>query len=166
MKKTLPLVTGRTTKILQAPTRDVSLPLSLELRELLPIMVNTMRKEKGVGLAAPQIGRAERIAVAEVRDRIYHFINPKITSASQEKILFEEGCLSLPGKFFPIVRSEKVTVRYYNEKGLPKKLAASGLLAIVIQHELDHLDGVLIVNRYEKQQSKRSSLRKSHENLS
>lgn len=152
----LKLITGATTEILLKHTERVKDPLSSDIQSLLPEMVETMRKENGVGLAAPQIDRSLRLAVAEVDDVVYYLINPEITSFSQEKILFEEGCLSLPGQFLPILRSEEVTVKYQNEKGLPKKLRATGLLAIVIQHEVDHLDGILIINRYLKQQKKSS----------
>jgi len=152
----LTLITGATTEILLKPTELVKDPLSPEIQALLPQMIETMYKEKGVGLAAPQINQSIRLAVAEVDDQLYYFINPEITSYSQEKIVFEEGCLSLPGQFFPIIRSEEITLRYQNEKGLPKKLRATGFLAIVIQHEVDHLDGVLIINRYKKQQKKSS----------
>ncbi|MFZ2187760.1 MAG: peptide deformylase [Candidatus Moraniibacteriota bacterium] len=152
----LTLVTGATTGILLKQTARVKDPLAKEIQGLLPQMIETMRKEKGIGLAAPQIDQSLRLAVAEVENQEYYFINPEITSYSQEKILFEEGCLSLPGEFFPIIRSEEITVRYQNEKGLPKKLRATGLLAIVIQHEVDHLDGILIINRYKKQQKKAS----------
>lgn len=157
----LSLVTGATTEILLKKTERVKDPLAKEIQELLPEMIETMRRENGIGLAAPQINRSLRLAVAEVDGEIFYLINPEITSHSQEKIVFEEGCLSLPGEFFPILRSEEVTVRYQNEKGLPKKLRASGLLAIVIQHEVDHLEGILIVNRYEKQQRKNTSLNKT-----
>lgn len=156
----LSLVTGATTKILLKKTERVKDPLAKEIRELLPEMIETMRRENGVGLAAPQIGRSLRLAVAEVDDTVYVLINPEITSFAQEKIVFEEGCLSLPGEFFPIIRSEEVAVRYQNEKGLPKKMRATGLLAIVIQHEVDHLEGILIIDRYKKQQRKRTSLSK------
>jgi peptide deformylase len=132
----LSLVTGATTEILLKKTGRVKDPLSEEIQSLLPEMIKTMRKENGVGLAAPQIGLSLRLAVAEVDDKIFYLINPEITSHSQEKIVFEEGCLSLPGAFFPILRSEEVTVRYQNEKGLPKKLRATGLLAIVLQHRI------------------------------
>lgn len=152
----LKLITGATTEILLKQTELVKDPLSSDIQSLLPEMVETMHKENGVGLAAPQINRSLRLAVAEVDDVVYYLINPEITSFSQEKILFEEGCLSLPGQFLPILRSEEVTVKYQNEKGLPKKLRATGLLAIVIQHEVDHLDGILIINRYLKQQRKSS----------
>lgn len=152
----LSLVTGATTEILLTPTERVKDPLSKDIQVLLPQMVDTMHKENGIGLAAPQIGKSIRLAVAEVEEKVYYLINPEITSFSQEKIIFEEGCLSLPNEFFPILRSEEITVRYQNEKGLPKKLRATGLLAIVIQHEVDHLDGILIINRYKKQQKKAS----------
>lgn len=152
----LPLVTGETTKILKSKTALVADPLAPEIQELLPKMVKTMHKERGVGLAAPQIGLSLRLAVAEVDHIVYYLINPEITSHSQDKIVSEEGCLSLPGEFFPILRSETVTVRYQNEKGLPKKLRATGFLATVIQHEVDHLDGILIINRFTKQKPKRN----------
>jgi peptide deformylase len=152
----LTLVTGATTEILLKETLRVKDPLAKDIQALLPQMVETMHKENGIGLAAPQIGLSLRLAVAEVEDKIYYLINPEITSFSQEKIVFEEGCLSLPNEFFPIIRSEEVTLRYQDEKGLPKKLRAKGLLAIVIQHEVDHLEGMLIINRYKKQQRKKS----------
>ncbi len=154
----LSLVTGLTTTMLQTPTALVADPKAPEIQKLIPEMVMAMRKAKGVGLAAPQIGLSLRVAVAEVANKVYTFINPEITSYSQEKILFEEGCLSLPGEYFSIVRAERVTVKYRDERGLPKKLRASGLLAIVIQHELDHLEGILIANRHEKQKGKYTPL--------
>lgn len=147
----LPLVTGETTKGLLSKTIAVTDPLASDIQELLPKMIKTMHTEKGVGLAAPQIGIPLRLAVAEVDHKTYYLINPEITSYSQETIVSEEGCLSLPGQYFPILRSETVTVRYQNEKGLPKKLRATGFLATVIQHEVDHLDGILIINRFRKQ---------------
>lgn len=156
----LSLVTGVTTEILLKKTERVKDPLSREIQALLPEMIETMHKENGIGLAAPQINKSLRLAVAEVDDEVFCLINPEITSHSQEKIVFEEGCLSLPGEFFPILRSEEVTVRYQNEKGLPKKLRATGLLAIVLQHEVDHLEGILIANRYKKQERKNTSLKK------
>ncbi len=147
----LTLVTGKETEILNHKTALVADPLAPEIQSLLPEMITTMHQENGVGLAAPQIGKSLRLAVAEVDEKEYFWINPVITSASEEKILFEEGCLSIPGEYFPIVRSETVTLKYVNEKGIPKKLRATGLLAVVIQHEVDHLDGILICNRYKKQ---------------
>lgn len=156
----LPLVTGATTDILLKKTALVADALATEIQALLPEMVETMHKAEGVGLAAPQIGKSLRLAVAEVDGRIYYLINPEITSLSQEKIIFEEGCLSLPGQYFPIVRSEVLTLKYQDERGLPKKLRAEGFLAVVIQHEVDHLDGILICDRFKKQQ-KGGNIKKS-----
>jgi peptide deformylase len=156
----LSLVTGADTPILLKKTKRVKYPLSQEIQSLILEMMETMRQAKGIGLAAPQIGQSLRLAVAEVDGKIFCLINPEITSYSQEKIICEEGCLSLPGSFLPILRSEKVTVRYKNEKGLPKKTSATKLLAIVIQHEVDHLDGILIINRHKKQQQKNSFLKR------
>ncbi|OGI21492.1 MAG: peptide deformylase [Candidatus Moranbacteria bacterium RIFCSPHIGHO2_01_FULL_55_24] len=148
----LSLVTGANTEVLLTKTQLVKDPLAPDIQNLLPEMVETMHREEGVGLAAPQIGQSLRLAVAEVDKTVYYLINPEITSYSQEKIVFEEGCLSLPGEYFPIVRSETITVKYRDERGLPKKLRADGFLAVVIQHEVDHLDGILICNRFKKQQ--------------
>lgn len=161
----LPLVTGETTKMLLSKTELVKDPLAPEIQELLPKMIKTMHKEHGVGLAAPQIGLSLRLAVAEVDGQEYYWINPEITSLSQEKIISEEGCLSLPGEFFPILRSETVTVKYINEKGLPKKLRATGFLATVVQHEVDHLDGVLIINRFRKQKRKQTLTDRTYDTL-
>lgn len=160
----LPLVTGESTEILKRKTTLVSDPLAQAIQELLPKMVKTMHKERGVGLAAPQIGLSLRLAVMEVDNVVYSLINPEITSRSQVKIVSEEGCLSLPGEYFPVFRSETVTVRYQNEKGLPKKLRASGFLATVIQHEVDHLDGILIVDRFTKQKRKHNLSHNNYDN--
>ncbi len=156
----LSLVTGAKTAILLKKTEPVKNCLTQEIQTLLQEMVETMRQAGGVGLAAPQIGKSIRLAVAEVDGKIFYLINPEITLYSQEKTICEEGCLSLPGDFFPILRSEEVTVRYQNEKGLPKKMRATKLLAVVIQHEVDHLDGILIVDRYKKQQRKNIFLKR------
>ncbi len=149
-----PIVTGAENTILHAKNENVKDPLAPEIQALLPEMLDAMRKADGIGLAAPQIGKNLRICVIEIDGVIKNFINPKITSASDEKILFEEGCLSLPGEFFAIERSEQVTVRYIDETGKEKKLRARGLWAICLQHELDHLDGILICDRYKNQKNK------------
>ena len=117
-------------------------------------MLRIMREANGIGLAAPQIGLSLRLCVIEIDGIVRYLINPKITSTSTEKVLFEEGCLSLPDDYYSIERFAKVTVRYHNEKGEEVKLRAHGLLAICIQHELDHLDGKLIYDRYHEQRHK------------
>lgn len=150
----LTLVTGENTEILRTKAKKVKDPTSEEMKKLIPEMIETMRKADGVGLAAPQIGLSIRLCVIEIDHTVSVFFNPKITSASKETVIFEEGCLSLPGDFFPIVRSEKITVRYDDEDGHPQKLKAEGFLAIVLQHEIDHLEGTLIINRFRTQRKK------------
>lgn len=147
----LPIVTGHDTDILHRKTGRLKKPLDPDIRNLIPVMFDSLRVADGIGLAAPQIGRSIRLAVIEVEGKRIVLINPKITSFSREKILFEEGCLSLPGEFFLIERSERITVRYEDENGVEIKKRASGLLAIVIQHEVDHLDGILIADRAAQQ---------------
>jgi peptide deformylase len=142
---------GPQNTVLTTPAQKVIDPLDNSIQKLLPLMIESMHRENGIGLAAPQIGEPLAIAVAEVDEKKYYWINPEITSLSEAKIIFEEGCLSLPGDYFSIIRSETVTLKYTNEKGLPKKLRATGLLAVVIQHEVDHLHGILICERYKKQ---------------
>lgn len=127
--------------------KDASDP---EIQKLIPEMVAAMRKEKGVGLAAPQIGQSIRLCIVQDENRIIALINPRIKAKSTRKIIMEEGCLSFPGTYFPIERSETIKVRYLDEAGAEKKLKAGGLLGRAIQHEIDHLDGVLIIDRSKK----------------
>ncbi len=148
------ILTGPENEILKTPSQNVSDPLSPDIQKLIPTMFETMHRADGIGLAAPQIGISLRLAVIEIENEKLVLINPNIVAKSAETIVFEEGCLSLPGEFLPILRYEKVTVEYTDEKGVAQKLKASGLLAIAIQHELDHLDGTLIVDRYRNQSVK------------
>lgn len=148
------IVTGAKNVTLHTKTVLVKDPLDESIQNLLPEMLRIMRETNGIGLAAPQIGLSLRLCVIEIDGVIRYLINPKITSTSREKVFFEEGCLSLPEEYFEIERFAKVTVRYQNEKGEDMKLRAHGLLAYCIQHELDHLDGKLIYDRYHEQRRK------------
>lgn len=151
---TLPIVTGVDTEVLRTKTKRVKNMLDPEIQALIPDMFESMHAADGLGLAAPQINRSLRLCVIEIDSQRFVLGNPKITAFSKDKILFEEGCLSLPGQFLLIERSEKVTVRYEDEHGSERKLKAHGLLAVAVQHEVDHLDGILIVDRYKKQKIK------------
>ncbi len=155
---TLSLVTGADTEVLNRKTTLVNVPLPTHIPDLLAQMVNIMHQADGIGLAAPQVGISERLCIIEIDGVISTCINPQITTRSQEKIFFEEGCLSLPGQFFAIERHSEITIKYWNEKGLPKRLRATGLLAIVLQHEIDHLDGILICKRFQKQTTKQGKI--------
>ena len=118
-----------------------------KLAKLVSDMVKTMETEKGIGLAAPQVGSGFRICVAKVDNIAYILINPKIKSYSRKKEIFEEGCLSFPGKYFPVERPVKVKIKARDVSGKKIKIKAEGLLARVLQHEIDHLEGVLIIDR-------------------
>ena len=121
-----------------------------KLQKLIDEMFETLYKEHGVGLAAPQIGINLKLCVIEEGGVRYTLINPRITKFSKETVVMEEGCLSVPGKFFPIERPAEVNVCFYDRDGNRAKLRASGLLARAIQHETDHLNGILILDRLSK----------------
>ena len=123
-----------------------------EVRVLLDDMVETMYANRGIGLAGPQVGESIRVAVIDVRDeeqpegQVYKLVNPRIVERSGS-VDFEEGCLSIPGVHETVRRSEKVTVQALNERGEEIEIAADGLLAICLQHEIDHLDGILFIDK-------------------
>ena len=116
-------------------------------RRLVKDMITTMREAPGVGLAAPQVGVLERIFVYEVEDDVGALVNPVIVARSETTIEDEEGCLSLPGLLYPVDRHTDVRVEALDENGQPVVKEGSELLARVFQHEIDHLDGVLFVDR-------------------
>jgi len=110
-------------------------------------MLEILKSDKGVGLAGPQIGFMKRIFVVHVEgDEERIFINPSIIETSHETSKFEEGCLSVPGVYANVIRSEYIKIQAWNEKGRPFTLESGGLLARVILHEYDHLNGVLFID--------------------
>jgi peptide deformylase len=117
------------------------------LHALVRAMAEAMYEENGVGLAAPQIGVSKRVIVFDVDDNLAAVCNPVITAASEETVVDEEGCLSVPGITIPIERAASVTCVGQTIEGREITLEASDLLARVLQHEIDHLDGVLILDR-------------------
>jgi peptide deformylase len=117
-----------------------------EIKKLIDNMEKTMRAAPGVGLAAPQVGVLLRVIVADIGEGLVALINPKIQKRSG-KCMFYEGCLSVPGVEGQVERSESVCVKGLDRKGKPVVVEAEGYLAIVLQHEIDHLDGILFVDR-------------------
>jgi len=110
-------------------------------------MKKTMKIKKGVGLAAPQIGKNLRIITVATKDNILFLINPKITKKSWSKEWEEEGCLSVPREYGKVIRHKKITCIYFDEKGQKVKIQANDFTARIIQHEIDHLDGILFIDK-------------------
>ena len=110
-------------------------------------MAATMIKKDGVGLAAPQIGRHIRLIVVNTQDGPICLINPVLKQKSWRREWGEEGCLSVPDVFGQVKRYKKVVCVFYNQKGEKKIITAQGLLARILQHEIDHLDGILFIDK-------------------
>jgi peptide deformylase len=136
--------------ILKARARPVAAANMEQVRALLPRMFTTMYRAPGIGLAAPQVGLGLRFAVVDLmpddKPAPIVLINPEVTARSEELATREEGCLSLPGQYADVTRPARVTVRYTDADGAKRQIDADGLLAACIQHEIDHLDGVLFVD--------------------
>jgi peptide deformylase len=118
-------------------------------------MLETMYENRGIGLAAPQVGELRRVIVMDVADeqspdKAILMANPEITWKSEDTFTYKEGCLSIPGQFAEVTRPKKVRVAYIDEKGKPQELEAEDLLSSCVQHEIDHLNGVLFVDYLSK----------------
>jgi peptide deformylase len=132
-----------------------------ELQTLIDDMVETMRVAPGVGLAAPQVNASVRVIVVEygeedeeektaIPPKLYTVVNPEITRFSTESEVGSEGCLSIPGFAGDVERPLGITIKGLNRRGQPIRIKAEGWLARIFQHEIDHLDGVLFVDRAER----------------
>ena len=123
-----------------------------ELRKLLDDMLETMYASNGCGLAAPQIGVSKRIVVIDIahedeEPRPLYMVNPEIVWQSEEKEISEEGCLSVPGQRAEVERPAAVRIKYLDYYGKKQELEADDFLAVAAQHEIDHLDGVLYIDK-------------------
>ena len=127
-------------------------------------MLSTMRDNDGVGLAANQVGRLKRVLVASVEEEDYVIVNPVLTGISDATERAPEGCLSIPGIQVEVERPTSVTVSGTDASGEPLQIEASDILARVLQHEVDHLDGVLILDRTDRA-SRKTALREWREHL-
>jgi len=117
-----------------------------EILALIDSMELTMRKAPGVGLAAPQVGESVRVVIADAGEGLHAIINPKIFSKAKKQV-FLEGCLSLPGVEAPVERAESIKVSGLNRCGKKITIEAHGFLATILQHEIDHLDGFVFIDR-------------------
>lgn len=138
-------------RALRQPAKRIA-KVDNQVRNLVREMLQTMYSANGIGLAAPQVAINKQLIVIdcepdEPTNPPLVLINPKITNHSRESCTGEEGCLSIPGVYMEVVRPTAIEVAFKDENGRPRRLKASGLLSRVIQHEMDHLHGVLFVDR-------------------
>ncbi len=141
-------------KLLRQVSKPVEKVGDLE-RELMKDMLDTMYTAKGIGLAAIQIGVPKRIIVMDIskeenKKKPMYFVNPIIIKKNDEKVTYEEGCLSVPNQFAEIDRPSKCEVEYLDYNDNKQNLKAEGLLATCIQHEMDHLEGILFIDYLSK----------------
>lgn len=127
-------------------------PLDQDTKDLVSTLMDTLRKAKGLGLASNQIGVAKRVFIVDlsavdINETLRVFVNPEIVEASGEPVEMEEGCLSFPDLYLKVTRPSKVRVRAYDLEGNQFEVAAEGMAARAIQHEYDHLEGKLFVDR-------------------
>ncbi|MEW5928453.1 MAG: peptide deformylase [Gemmatimonadota bacterium] len=136
-------------EVLRTPATEIE-EVDDELRRLIDDMFETMYKAEGVGLAGPQVGVSRRVIVVDVHDddlKPFALINPRVVEASKETDKGEEGCLSIPGLSAAVERPAHVAVEGLDRDGNPLRVEGGGLLARCLQHEIDHLDGVLFIDR-------------------
>ncbi len=138
-------VDGQRASVLRRRARPVG-RVTREIQGLIDRMVATMHEARGMGLAAPQIGEGVRVVVAEVEERTIALVDPEVVHAEGEESAIE-ACLSVPGVIGEVPRATKLVVRGYSRRGRRVTVRAEGLLARVLQHELDHIDGVLFLDR-------------------
>lgn len=146
MDKDYSIVIGTKQKALRDRMPEVLKPTP-EIRALIKKMRKIMRQADGIGLAANQIGVPLRLFVTEVDKKFYAVLNPAIAKHSKEKVILEEGCLSMPSLFGTVERYEKVTLEGTDPYGRKLRINAKGLLARVFQHEIDHLNGALFIDK-------------------
>lgn len=151
MKDTFPVLTYKDASVRQ---RSIEVPreeiTTKEFQDFLDKLTKTMKVEDGIGIAAPQIGINKRVFIAHIKHQNMTFINPVIIKSSEATVETEEGCLSVPNVWGIVTRPKKVTIKAIDRHGRDMELDLKNLEAVVVQHELDHLDGVLFVDKMTK----------------
>lgn len=149
MPKLLEVVKEPTPSLRQKskPVKDFSAP---EIQNLIPDLIHTMYKKDGIGIAAPQVGVNIRMVVINTADGPMILINPEITFKSKKMESEEEGCLSVPGVYGFVKRYQKIKVKALTYNGKHVNFSAENLFARIIQHEIDHIDGILFIDKAEK----------------
>ncbi len=139
--------------ILREKSEEIKDPTDPKIKQLILDMTKTLRANQGLGLAAPQVGVNVRLCIIEIENELFVLINPEIKNESDEKIIAEEGCLSFPGKFMPVERSKRVKVKAIDASGKSQIIRARGLFARALQHEIDHLNGELFIDKVTEQEN-------------
>jgi peptide deformylase len=145
----LPIITAPDPRLKVKSTKVAVVDGSV--RKLMDDMLESMYAAVGLGLAAIQVGVPKRVIVMDVAKqgepaKPLYLVNPEIVAASDTDLAQEEGCLSLPGQFAEVERPDRVEIRYLDYHGKPQRLKADGMLAVCVQHEMDHLEGILFVD--------------------
>jgi peptide deformylase len=147
-------------EVLQTKSLDVP-PTQSDLDKMIEEMFSLIHRHRGIGLAAPQVGINLRFFIIEIdKGSPYVFINPEIIATSQVQVCSEEGCLSLPGLYSDVTRYASITVQAEDRNRKRFKLEASGLLAICIQHEYDHLNGIMHIDHIKDESMKQEVVQK------
>ncbi len=148
MSDTYPVLTIKEPSVRE---RSVEVPVeeitTKEFQDYLDKLIRTMKVEDGIGIASPQVGINKRVFIAHVKRQVMAFINPEIIKASDASVQTEEGCLSVPGVWGLVTRPKRVTIKATDRHGRKMELDLKNMDAVVVQHELDHLDGVLFVDK-------------------
>ncbi|GLI01941.1 peptide deformylase [Phytohabitans aurantiacus] len=139
--------------VLRTPAEPV-VDFDVELRKLVADLTDTMREQSGAGLAAPQLGVGLRVFTFDVDDVLGHLINPVLEFPDEEEQDGQEGCLSIPGLYFDTKRRMNAIAKGFNEYGDPVQIVGTGMMARCVQHETDHLDGVLFLDRLDASRRK------------
>ena len=140
-------------EVLRKPTEPVTFPLTKEIKKLTEDMIDTVRKADGIGLAAPQVGKSVKLIIVNLEKSgvpLVALYNPRIVKKSFNKTEIEEGCLSIPGVFGTVKRPKKVTIEAQTAEGKTVQFSDDGWIARVGQHEIDHINGKLIIDLIKK----------------
>ncbi|MDO8582306.1 MAG: peptide deformylase [bacterium] len=143
-------LTKHPTSSLRERSKDVEDATSKKIKKLILDMNETMIDADGIGIAAPQVGVNIRLFLVRTDTGYSAYMNPTLKGFGWKKIRFEEGCLSVPGVFGPVKRPTSLTISYTNDQGKKVTEKAKGLLARVLQHEFDHIQGILFIDKAEK----------------
>jgi len=141
----LPILTGADNPILRSKTKNVP-KVTKDILKFLKDMEDTLEKADGLGLAAPQVGSLHRLCLVKLNGKVIPLINPEISSRSADQEYAEEGCLSLPDIWVQVPRPVSIVVKYLNAKGQEQERMLDHIDARIVQHEVDHLEGKLILD--------------------